>query len=67
MMLKFSSRLFVGLAFDSGELQEALLEALTETEAVENIMAAIQEKAGLNSPANGICFIMPVEKCLIKQ
>ncbi|WP_018305131.1 P-II family nitrogen regulator [Desulfitobacterium hafniense] len=54
----------MGITVDT---EKEIILSIVNEDAVENIMAAIQQKAGLNSPANGICFIMPVEKCLIKQ
>lgn len=54
----------MGITVDT---EKEIILSIVSGDAVDNIIAAIQEKAGLKSPANGICFIMPVEKCLIKQ
>lgn len=62
----------------NGPLHKSILGITVDTEkeivlsvvngpTVEKIMAAIKEKAGWNSPANGICFMVPVEKCWLSN
>lgn len=50
---------FMGMTVDSE--REIVLSLVSET-SVKPIMEAIKEKAGRDTPANSICFTMPVER-----
>ena len=54
----------LGITIDT---EKEIVLSIVSEDKVEGIMAALKEKAGLNSPANGICFTMPVDKWLVKQ
>lgn len=49
----------MGITVDT---EKEMVLSLVDRDTAEKVIAAIKEKAGLKSPANGICFIMPVEK-----
>lgn len=49
----------MGITVDT---EKEMVLSLVSGDVAEKIMAVIKEKAGLKSPVNGICFIMPVEK-----
>ncbi len=46
------------------DTEKEMVLSLVDEDTAKKITMAIKEKAGLNSPANGICFIMPVEKMI---
>jgi nitrogen regulatory protein PII len=46
------------------DTEKEMVLSLVNEDTAKKITAAVKEKAGLNSPANGICFIMPVEKMI---
>ena len=48
----------MGITIDS---EKEIVLSLVSKEVAEKIMAEIKEKMGLKSPANGICFTLPVE------
>ncbi len=50
---------FLGITIDS---EKEMVLCLVSEDSVERIVEAIKEKAGFKSPANGICFILPVDK-----
>ena len=49
---------FMGITVDS---EKEILLMLIDSQTTENIMIAVKEKVGVNAPAHGICFSMPVE------
>ncbi len=49
----------MGITIDSG--REIVL-SLVDEETAQKIMAAVKEKAGIASPAHGICFTLPVDR-----
>ena len=51
----------MGITVDT---EKEMVLTVVDGDTAEKIMAAIKEKAGLKSPASGICFIMPVEKMI---
>ena len=42
--------------------EKEMVLTLVEAKTATKIMTAIKEKAGIGTPAHGICFFMPVEK-----
>lgn len=48
----------LGITIDS---EREIVLSLVDGEMAERIMAAVKEKAGIKSPANGICFTLPVD------
>ena len=54
----------LGITVDT---EKEIVLSVVSGDKVDNIMAGIKEKMGLNTPANGVCFTMPVEKWLVKQ
>mgnify|MGYP000855919508 FL=1 len=48
-----------GISIDA---EKEMVLCIADGEVAERIIAAVKEKAGSNSPANGFCFIMPVER-----
>ena len=53
---------FFGITID---VEKEMILSLVDGETAEKVMAAVKEKAGLKSPASGICFTMPVEKATL--
>jgi len=53
---------FMGITVDS---EKEILLILIDSETARKIMEAIKEKAGVASPAHGICFALPVEATTI--
>lgn len=53
---------FMGITTD---VEKEMVLSLVDGETAEKVMAAVKEKAGLKSPASGICFTMPVEKATL--
>lgn len=49
----------MGISVDT---EKEMVLCLVDKETAEKVIAAIKEKAGVDSPVNGICFTMPVEK-----
>ncbi len=49
----------LGITIDT---EKEIILSLVDGDTAERIIAAVKEKAGLKSPANSVCFIMPVEK-----
>jgi len=52
---------FMGITVNTEK--EMILSVMDEQTAVK-IMAAVKETAGINTPAHGICFTMPVNKAI---
>ena len=50
---------FMGITVDT---EKELILSISEKTAAEKAMEAIREKAGIKTPAHGVCFLMPVEK-----
>lgn len=50
---------FMGISIDS---EKEVVLTLVDGQIAEKIMDEIKEKAGIKSPAHGICFLLPVEK-----
>ncbi len=50
---------FMGITVDT---EKEMVLTLVEKAKADRIVAAIKERAGIASPINGICFMMPVEK-----
>ena len=48
-----------GISIDA---EKEMVLCVADGEVAERIMAAVKERAGSQSPANGFCFIMPVEQ-----
>ena len=48
----------MGITFDS---EKEIILILTEDATAQAIMQAVKEKAGIDTPARGICFTLPVE------
>lgn len=46
------------------EAEKEMILSLVDGSTADKIIAVVKEKAGLKSPANGICFVMPVEKTI---
>ncbi len=44
--------------------EKDMILSIASADTVEKIMVAVKEKAGLKSAANGICFVLPVEKMI---
>ncbi len=49
----------LGITIDA---EKEMVLSLVDRDTAERIIAAVKEKAGVKSPADGICFILPVEK-----
>lgn len=50
---------FMGITVDT---EKEMVLTLVEKAKADRIVAAIKERAGFNSPINGICFMMPVDQ-----
>ncbi len=48
----------LGITIDT---EKEILLSVVEKEIAEKIMAAVKERAGVGTPAHGLCFYMPVE------
>jgi nitrogen regulatory protein PII len=51
----------LGITIDA---EKEMILTLVDGDTAEKIIAIVKEKAGFNSPANGFCFVMPVEKMI---
>ena len=49
----------MGITVDS---EKEMVLSLVDGKTAVKIMAAVKEKAGLKTPAHGICFAMPVDR-----
>ena len=54
----FQHKSFLGITIDT---EKELILSVNEVAVAEKVMAAIQEKAGVDTPAHAICFMMPIE------
>ena len=52
---------FMGISVDS---EKEIILCLVEEIVADKIMSTIQEKAGLKTPAHGICYTLGVEKII---
>lgn len=52
---------FMGITIDK---EKEIVLCLTSATIADNIMLAVKEKAGVNTPAHGICFTLPVDKMI---
>ena len=52
----------MGITVDA---EREMILCLIDSATADKVMAAIKEKAGRDSPANGICFTMPIERTTI--
>ena len=52
-------KVFLGITIDE---EKELVLCLVEAEVADRIAALMKEKCGPKSPANGICFVLPVDK-----
>lgn len=55
------SKSILGISIDS---EKEIILSIVDEQTAEKIVLAIKEKAGVNSHANGICFILPVDKMI---
>ena len=44
------------------DVEKDLVFCIVEDDVAGNVMAAIKEQAGINTPAHGVCFTLPVDK-----
>lgn len=44
------------------DMEREIILTLVNKETADKVMAAIKEKAGIHTPANGFCFTVPVEE-----
>lgn len=51
----------LGISVDA---EKEMVFSLVEEDVADRIMDAVIEKAGVQSPADGICFTLPVEKMI---
>ena len=51
----------LGITLDT---EKEMIFSVTDDSTAERAMAAVKEKAGLKTPAHGVCFTVPVEKTL---
>ncbi len=49
----------MGITVDT---EKEVIVSLAPADVADRIIAVIKEKAGPNTPTNGICFMMPVER-----
>lgn len=49
----------MGITVDT---EKEMVLTLVDKEKSERIIAAIKQRAGVGSPVNGICFVMPVDR-----
>ncbi|MDR2267716.1 MAG: P-II family nitrogen regulator [Christensenellaceae bacterium] len=49
----------LGISYDP---EKEIIISLVSEETANKIMGTLPEKAGANSPANGLCFCLPVDK-----
>ncbi len=48
----------LGITIDT---EKEIVLSVVEKEIAQNIVLAVKEKAGVGTPAHGLCFFMPVE------
>ena len=49
----------LGVTIDA---EKDMVLCIVDAEIAEKVMAAVKEKAGVKTPAHGVCFTMPVDK-----
>ena len=54
----FQHKSFLGITINS---EKEMIVSITDAETAEKVMAAVKEKAGVDTPAHGVCFMVPVE------
>ena len=52
------SKTILGITVDS---EKEIVFTLVTAKVANRIMEAVRDKAGVRSPAHGVCFVMPVE------
>lgn len=52
---------FMGITIDA---EKELIISVVDGDTADRIMAVVKESAGAGTPANGICFVMPVERLI---
>jgi len=52
----------LGITIDT---EKEIVLSVVDAQTAERVMEAVKQKAGPTSPANGICFTMPVDKTLL--
>ena len=55
------NEMFMGITTDA---EKEIVLSITDEETSEKAMALIKEKAGVKTPAGGICFTMPVDQAV---
>lgn len=53
--------LFIGITVDT---EKELIICVTDEHTAKRVMAVVKQKAGIETPAHGICFMMPVEQVI---
>jgi nitrogen regulatory protein PII len=48
----------LGITVDT---EKEIIVTVTDGETAAKVMAAVKEKMGVNTPAHGVCFLLPVE------
>jgi len=46
------------------DVEKDLVFCVVEPETAEEVMAAVKEKVGVDTPAHGVCFTLPVDKAV---
>ena len=54
-------KLIMGITVDT---EKEIVLILVDRDTAAKIIAAIKEKVGMKTPANGICFVIPIEKMI---
>ena len=52
-------KVFMGITVDS---EKEIILCLVNENISDRVLAAVKEKAGYDSPAHSVCFVMPVDK-----
>lgn len=52
---------FMGITVDT---EKEMIFSIVDEIVAEKVMSAVKEKAGITTPAHGICFTMPVDKVI---
>lgn len=56
-----NAQVFEGITIDT---DKEIILCLTDNATCIKIMASVKEKAGINSPAHGVCFSLPVDRVI---
>jgi nitrogen regulatory protein PII len=56
-----SHQVFMGITIDK---EKEIVLCLTSATIADKIMLAVKDRAGVNTPAHGICFTLPVDKMI---